>query len=678
MPISMPLYIQAAQNGVPQANLNMNNMNAANAAAIAAAVNSANMSNTSNNANPTKENDVEYAALGLLSLLAAQTDGAESSTSPKITQANFMQMIKEPAYGDRKDLHPWVKSIEELFTNKYTVELPTGIKTALHNFYSIRILPVTKIEILKDIVESVCLKKKSLQKMAMEFKSPESTENYLDTMEDKQFLHSRSLILALGINHAVMLLSQEHPSIIYHEYMQVETYENEFKDALTLGKVFDLSYTIKCLGMMKILTHQLRLECSQRMKSIVCEAILMVTSEFNSQTNLTTKTKIIENIFNQITLRKAAEALTGSSIVALKDELANGEVISSPKQGEVDPYLLSGVENKVPFKTTMVNSACIDTEAAVNLNTDISSTPQSRSIALTLAAAESHLPLKRDFSNISAATTSSANSVSSHPMVPPGAVTNLQDIIITQDRFEDHFLKSENADQLDSNLLSWLLQIYNQQIASKEYIWELKEVYDRISQKKSTLIKELHRITGIEESELKERVGYKQCLQSRCLLLALVVNRALELLYDQNLLKFQQYYDHVACKQEFGELWANTKFADLEFATKCMVVMKMIKRELELDCHEGMKGIVCTAAVMIAYPSLKYVPGKKQSVKFQILERMFELITECKPKPRQNNHHSRRSLNPNADYNGAENDGEGDEEGAEKRAITEEVASLEE
>ena len=39
------------------------------------------------------------------------------------------------------------------------------------------------------------------------------------------------------------------------------------------------------------------------------------------------------------------------------------------------------------------------------------------------------------------------------------------------------------------------------------------------------------------------------------------------------------------------------------------------------------------------------------SIKFKILEKMFELITECKPKTRQNNHPSQRLLDEKKDLN---------------------------
>jgi hypothetical protein len=196
-----------------------------------------------------------------------------------------------------------------------------------------------------------------------------------------------------------------------------------------------------------------------------------------------------------------------------------------------------------------------------------------------------------------------------------------------------HFFRNVNVTDLSDDLVQRIRVFFQRQIVCTTNLTELKKVLEDVCLEKKELIKALSLISEPSPktvAQLKEELKSKQTSQSRELLLALVVNHAMSILQHTRPEVLNQYCNQMQCCEDFGYLWQDVPGEDdLAFISKCMGVFHVVHNELQLDCCSGMgkKGLVITAAVMIADSSRTYTNGGSQAKCIQILEGMFHRIT---------------------------------------------------
>jgi len=207
--------------------------------------------------------------------------------------------------------------------------------------------------------------------------------------------------------------------------------------------------------------------------------------------------------------------------------------------------------------------------------------------------------------------------------------------VADQHQFGSHFYRNINVLELSDSMVEHLEAFYKARIGSVNKISDLKVVLEKICLQKAPLMKALTQVSSIPECKLKEQMKEASTSQVRCLLLALVVNRAMQILDGTNPKLLLKYSNQLDCEAEFYDLWQGySDFAELDLVTKCMAVFKVIHHELGLDCSHGKKGLVITAAIMIADAQRTYTNGGSQARWVKVLEDMFHRITGCTVKPR--------------------------------------------
>jgi len=207
--------------------------------------------------------------------------------------------------------------------------------------------------------------------------------------------------------------------------------------------------------------------------------------------------------------------------------------------------------------------------------------------------------------------------------------------VADQHDFNSHFYRNISVVDLTDSMVARLEALYKKKIEPVTSIADLKVVLEKICLKKGPLAQALSSLSGLPAAQLKDEMKDSQTSQTRCLLLALVVNRAMQILAATRPEVLDQYSNQIKCGEEFGKLWKPySDFSEHELITKCMASFKVIQNELHLDCSHGKKGLVITAALMIADPERTYSNGGSQARWVKVLEEMFHEITGCTVKSR--------------------------------------------
>lgn len=210
------------------------------------------------------------------------------------------------------------------------------------------------------------------------------------------------------------------------------------------------------------------------------------------------------------------------------------------------------------------------------------------------------------------------------------------------DAMNSHFYGNLNVLKLPDDLIKRIRIFHDCSILPIQTIGELKQLFENVCMIKSELAAKLAAIESesagistIDAEQLKREMMGDQTAQSRALLLALFANSAVSILLRDDPFNLHEYFSELNCSPKITALSGGVPdVKEVAFLTKCMGTMNVIHHELQLDCSKGM---LITAAVMLAHPTRTYSNGGRQAKSVKVLEGLFHSITGVDQKPRTQN-----------------------------------------